>query len=157
MCVMCAAFSAMTLFSPVTEAPQPANVNSANVPSTQVRQVKSMPVAEETRISITELLKQMPNSPETRVLRDEFKSIQARLAGVKDDGKAQAIVDDGLNALTKRVMAEPNSDQILGVMNSMLIIESPQLTTPAKSNLLQGPSSNLQSFKGQGGSWGWLS
>ncbi len=155
MCVYCLAFSAMTLFSPVTEAPQPPNTNSANVSNVQAGQVQSMPVAEETRISITELLKRLPNSPDARVLREEFQSLQTRLAGVNDDAKAEAIINNGLDSLSKRVMAEPNSDQIIALMTSMLVEDNPQLINSSGSELLQSSSSSATSSKDQG-NWGWL-
>lgn len=116
MCVACYAFSAMTLFTPVTEAPQSTNVQSAS-------QVQSMPVAEETRISIAKMLKQLPKSADTRILREEFQSIQARLAGVKDDAKAETIINNGLNTLSQRVMAQPNSEKIIAVMEDLLVDE----------------------------------
>lgn len=157
MCVTCLAFSALTLFSPVTEAPQPANGTSANASNTQAKQVKLMPVAEDTRISIAKMLKQMPNSPETRILREEFKSLQAKLAGVKDDAKAEVIIDDGLNALSKRVMAAPNSDRIVEVLFEMREAEAnPQLMNSTQSKLLQGLSLSATSDR-QSRSWGWLS
>jgi Mg/Co/Ni transporter MgtE len=148
----------MTLFTPVTEAPQPANTTSANISNVQASQAKSMPVAEETRISIAKLLKQMPNSPETRILREEFKSIQARLAGVNDDAKAEAIISNGLDSLSKRVMAEPNSDQIIEVMMKMLEEDNQQALKVLKLDTLQSrnynpaPPNTLQ----EGRSWGWL-
>lgn len=124
MCLMCAAFSTMTLFSPVTEAPQPVGVNPISVPNAQTSQViKSVPMAEETRISIAKFLQQVPNSPETRILREEFKSMQTKLVGVKDDAKAGAIINGGLNTLSERVTAAPNSEQITEVMNEMLVDE----------------------------------
>lgn len=116
MCVACYAFSAMTLFTPVTEAPQSTNVQSAS-------QVQSMPMAEETRISIAKMLKQLPRSADTRVLREEFQSIQARLAGVKDDAKAETIINNGMNTLSQRLMAQPNSEKIIAVMEDLLIDE----------------------------------
>lgn len=157
MCITCLAFSALTVFSPVTEAPQPANGTSANVSNTQAKQVKLMPVAEDTRISIAKMLKQMPNSPETRILRKEFKSLQAKLAGVKDDAKAEVIIDDGLNALSKRVMAAPNSDRIVEVLFEMREAEAnPQLMNSTQSKLLQNLSLSATSHR-QSRSWGWLS
>lgn len=158
MCVTCLAFSAMTLFSPVTEAPQPANVAPASVPSTQVRQVKSMSVAEETRIVLTEMLKRMPNSPETRVLREEFKSLQAKLVGVKDDDKADAIIDDGVNSLSKRVMAAPNSDQLIEVLFELREAKNnQQAANILKLNMVSGRLSSAPLPKGQSGNGGWLS
>lgn len=150
MCLTCLAFSAMTLFTPVTEAPQ-----SAGQPASQVQ---SMPVAEETQISIAKLLKQMPNSPETRVLREEFQSIQARLAGVKDDTKAEAIISNGLDSLSKRVMAEPNSEQIMEVMMKMLEADNQQALKVLKLDTLLSRGYNPVSPNAQEGrSWGWLS
>lgn len=147
MCVTCLAFSAMTLFTPVTEAPQSVNVQPAS-------QVQSMPVAEETRISIAKMLQQLPKSADTRILREEFQSIQSQLAGVKDDAKAEVIINDGLNVLSQRVMAQPNSEEIIGAMKAMLVVEDdPQLVSPSKSKLPEnsgGTPSKSQK------SWGWL-
>lgn len=136
----------MTLFTPVTEAPQSANMQPAG-------QIQSMPVAEETRTSIAELLKRLPNSPDSRVLREEFQSLQARLVGVKDDAKAAAIINSGLDALSKRVMAEPNSEQISALMSSMLVEDNPQ-TKSSESEPL--PGSSLGTTSANQGSWGWL-
>lgn len=157
MCVTCLVFSALTLFSPVTEAPQLGNGTSANVSNAQAKQVKLMPVAEDTRISIAKMLKQMPNSPETRILREEFKSLQAKLSGVKDDAKAEVIIDDGLNALSKRVVVAPNSDRNVEVLFEMREAEAnPQLMNSTQSKLLQGLSLSATSHR-QSRSWGWLS
>lgn len=146
MCVACYAFSAMTLFTPVTEAPQSTNVQPAT-------QVQSMPVGEETRISIAKMLQQLPKSAETRIFREEFESIQAQLAGVKDDAKAETIINNGLNTLSQRVMAQPNSDEIIGAMTAMLVVEDDlQLVSPSKSKLPENSSSNTSS-KSQ--NWGW--
>lgn len=145
MCVTCLAFSAMTLFTPVTEAPH-ANMQPAG-------QIQSMPVAEETRTSIAELLKRLPNSPDSRILREEFQSLQARLVGVKDDAKAAEIINSGLDTLSKRVMAEPNSEQISALMSSMLVEDNPQ-TKSSESELL--PGSSLGTTSANQGSWGWL-
>lgn len=157
MCVTCLAFSAMTLFSPVTEAPQPTSLNPSSLSDGQASQVKPMPVAEETRASITQMLKRMPNSPETQILREEFSSLQAKLAGVKDDTKADMIINDGLDTLSKRVMAAPNSDRIIEVLFEMGEAGANSQMNSIQSKLLQGPSSSVTSFKGQSGSWGWLS
>lgn len=146
----------MTLFSPVTEAPQPANVNPSSLSNGQASQVKPMPVAEEARASITQMLKRMPNSPETQILREEFNSLQAKLVGVKDDDKADVIINNGLDTLSKRIMAAPNSDRIIEVLFEMGEAANPQMNS-IQSKLLQGPSSSVTSFKGQSGSWGWLS
>jgi len=157
MCVTCLAFSAMALFSPVIEAQRPVSVGSANVPGEKFSQVQSMSVAEETRTSITRMLKQLPKSSDTRILHEEFKSLQARLAGVKDDAKAEAIIDDGLNALSKRVTAAPNSDQLMEVLFEMREAKpNPQLINSTQSKLLQGASSSATPFRAYGGGWGWL-
>ncbi|HEY9846836.1 MAG TPA: hypothetical protein V6D03_11645 [Candidatus Caenarcaniphilales bacterium] len=161
MCVTCLAFSAMTFFSPVTEVPQSTNELSASVSNVQAIQGKSMPVALEARLSITEMLKRIPNSPETRVLREEFKSLQAKLDGVKDDAKAEAIIDDGLNALSKRIMAEPNSDQLTEVLFEIQESKNNQQAAHTfKLNLLQSRGDNLvppKFLNRQRGNWGWLS
>jgi len=150
----------MTLFSPVIEAPQPADLAPASVSRTSANQVQSMPLAEETRLSISAMLKQMPNSPETRVLREEFQAIQARLVGIQDDAKAEAIIDDGLNTLSKRVAAEPNSDQIVEVMMKMLEGEDNQQAAKVlqlSSLQSQGNTPALVNVQAQAKSWGWLS
>ncbi len=160
MCVTCLAFSALTLFSPVTEPPQPANVAPANIPGGQASLVQSMSVAQETRLAITEMLKQLPDSPETQVLRQEFQSLQARLAGVKDDSKADVIIDSGLNSLSKRVMAAPNADQLIEVLFELQESKNNQQA----ARLLKFPTLQskgvhpvLLNVQAQTRSWGWLS
>ncbi len=160
MCITCLAFSAMTLFSPVTEAPQPTNVQPISLSNNQPASASSLSIAEETRISISRLLKQIPNSPETLVLREEFKSLQAKLAGVKDDTKADAIIDDGLNALSKRVMAEPNADRIIEILFELRESKGNQKAASAlKLNELQRriATSSLKALPAEGRNWGWLS
>ena len=95
MCFLCAGFSALTLFAPVTEAPQSTNVTPTNAPHVQYEQINSTKVAQEARIAIASMLNQLPNSPETLILREEFKLMQAQLAMVNNDTKAEAIIYSG--------------------------------------------------------------
>ncbi len=156
MCVTCLAFSALTIFSPVTEAPQPATGTPASISNVQASQVKSMPVAEETRVAIAKMLKQLPSSSDAHLLRQELKSLQARLAGVKDDAKAEAIIDQGLNTLSERVMAAPNSDRIVEVLFEMGEAEANPQVNSTQSKLLRVPSSSPTASL-RHGNWGWLS
>lgn len=157
MCVLCAGFSALTLFTPVTEAPQSTNVTPANIPHVRYEQIKSKKVAQEARIAIAGMLNQLPSSPETRILREEFKSMQAQLAMVNDDTKAEAIIYSGLDSLVNRIMAEPNSDQIIDTLMKMLEVkDNQQGANGLKLNTDRSTSSGSASLTVQGSNWGWL-
>jgi len=157
MCVTCLAFSALTLFSPV-EAPQPASVAPATIPGRQTSLVQSTSVAQKTRLAITEMLKQLPDSPKTQVVRQELQSLQTRLVGVKDDAKADLIIDNGLNSLSQRVMAAPNSGQLIEVLFELQESKNnQQAANGLQLSLTQGRISRAPMIKTQSGSWGWLS
>lgn len=157
MCVLCAGFSALTLFTPVTEAPRSTNVTPATVPNVQYEQIKSTKVAQEARIAIAGMLNQLPSSPETRILREEFQSMQAQLAMVNDDPKAEAIIYTGLNSLVNRIMAEPNSDRIIDVLIKVLEVkENQQAANGSKLNIAPNSSSVSVPLIGQGRNRGWL-
>jgi hypothetical protein len=142
----------MTLFMPVTEVPQAVNSSSASAFSTQASQAQSLSVAEESRIAITGMLKQLPNSPDTQILREEFQSLHAQLAGVKDNTAAEVMIDDKLNALSQRVMVAPNSQQIMEVLFNL---REGKYNQQAENSLGHQRLSTL--FSSQDKQWGWLS
>lgn len=158
MCIVCGVFfSTLTLFTPVTEAPNPANVTSVNVPKVQYQQINSIPMVEKTRIKLAGMLNQLPNSDEMRVLREELESLQAQLATVKDDAKAKKIIEIGLNSISKRILAEPNSDQTFRVFMKLLEAKyNQQAANGLNLNAAKKQAMGSTPFIGQGISWGWL-
>ncbi len=156
MCVSCLLFSALTLFTPVTAAPQAANLTPAGVSSLGYSQVNSSKVAAETRSAIAQMVAQLPDSPDMRVLREELLSLKAQLAAVKDDAEADKMIDDGLRAMSTRILAEPNAGQIVEHLKGMLADDSQPPANSSGLKLLKSKTLYSLSLNGKSNTWGWL-
>ncbi len=156
MCISCLLFSAIALFTPVTASPQAANLTSADVSSPVYSQVNSSKVAAETRSAIAQMVAGLPDSSDMRVLREELLSLKAKLAAVKDDAEADKMIDDGLRAMSKRILAEPNAGVIVEHLKDMLIDDSEPSANSSGLELLKNKSLNSLSLHSNGNTWGWL-
>jgi hypothetical protein len=151
MCVTCLAFSVMTLFTPVSEASPTPGVLPEPVVE-QARPALSRSLAEETRQGISQMLKQIPNSSETQLLQQGFQSLYVRLEKVTEDAAAEAIIDEELEALSQRVQAAPNRDQLVEILFEL---QEGQYQSQASPNQREQPLSAGFGIRAQ--TWGWLS
>lgn len=156
MCISCLLFSTLTLFTPVTASPQAPNLTPADVSSPAYSQVNSSKVAAETRSAIAQMVAGLPDSPDMRVLREELLSLKAQLAAVKDDAEADKMLDDGLRAMSKRILAEPNAGVIVEHLKDMLIDDSEPPANSSGLELLKSKGLNYLSLNDKGNTWGWL-
>lgn len=129
MCVQCVVYSALMVFAP---APQPAiNVAQANVPEAVYSQANGSKVARDTQNAIDQMLKQLPTTPDTMLLRTELNSLYGRLATVKDDAEAQSLIDNSLRSLSDRFKDQPNYQQINQNLMSILEVKDNQPSAKA--------------------------
>lgn len=158
MCIVCGVFfSSLTLFTPVTEAPNSANSNSANIPKVQYQQIQSKPLAKQAQIKLADMLARLPISDETLVLRKELKSIQVQLDPIKDDAKAQQIIEKELRTVYQRILEKPSYQKEFNVFMKLLEVKSErQAINSLGLNLAQNSSDRSTLFTGQGKSWGWI-
>ncbi len=146
MCVACLAFSALTLFTPVSESAQASGVlQSATVQQAGVREItftrREVPLlADQTQEAIAEFLNYLPTDPELELLRTGMADLSVALEAVTSDTEARQIIDDHLQTLQEQVFASPNSDRIIAVLRDIVIGDS-----------------ELQLSQSQHFNWGWLS
>lgn len=156
MCITCLAFSALSLFTPVTEVPQSVDIQLGTVREITF-QADSLKVAHENQVAITRMINQLPDSPEMLILRAELQSLRVQLDVAKNDTEAEAIIYNGLQALSKRVMASSSAEKIIEVLRAMVVEEEDVLSTlPASLNRFQDKNYGLASLIGRSKSWGWL-
>lgn len=140
MCIGCYTLSVLTFFSPVSEAPQPANISALNQPANVPAQIQTELTPADVRAAIAAMLQHFPNTPNAQLLRDAFSQMQEQLTGVNDRGQVYQIVNENMLELSAQMQAAPNSVELL-----QLLQEAKQATPkPQASNLLQTQ-------------WGWLS
>jgi hypothetical protein len=156
MCLLCVLFSAIELFTPVTASLQAANLTPADVSSPAYSQVNSSKVAVETRSAISQMVAQLPDSPDMRVLRQELLSLKAQLAAVKDDAEADKTINEGLRSMNTRIMAQPNAGQIVEYLKGMLVDDSQPPANSSGLKLLKSKHLNSLSLNGKSNTWGWL-
>lgn len=158
MCIVCGVFfSGLTLFTPVTEVPNSANSNAANLPKVQYQQTQSKSLAKQAQIKLSNMLSRLPVSEETQVLRKELKSIQVQLEPIKDDAKAQQIIEKELRTVYQRILEKPSYQQEFNVFMKLLEVKSDRQAIHNLSlNLAQNNSDRSTLFTGQSKSWGWI-
>lgn len=158
MCIVCGVFfSGLTLFTPVPEIPNSANSNTDNLPKVQYRQTLSKSLAKQAQIKLANMLARLPISDETQVLRKEIKSIQVQLDPIKDDAKAQQIIEKELRTVYQRILEKPSYQQEFNVFMKLLEVKSEQQAIHNLSlNLAQNNSDRSTLFIGQDKSWGWI-
>lgn len=156
MCITCLAFSALSLFTPVTEVPQSVDIQLGTVREITF-QANSLKVAHENQVASAEMINQLPDSPEMLILKEELQSLRVQLDIAKNDAEAEVIIYDGLQVLSKRVMASSNAEKIIEVLKAMVVEEEyVQLTPPASLNRLQDKNYGLAPLIGRSKNWGWL-
>ena len=130
MCVTCMVTSALLLFTPS------GGDLSLNSP-------RSLPLAQEAQVAITEVTQRIPASQSTQTLHSGLRSLQAKLATAKNDAEAKAILDQELKQLRDRIAVDPNASKINQVLENLVITDTPEnsSSTPVQ-----------QKPKG----WGWL-
>ncbi|WP_249099479.1 hypothetical protein [Argonema galeatum] len=138
-------------------APQQANLAPVSVPEAVYSQVNTGTVAKDTQSAIAQMLKELPNSHDMSLLREELNSLYARLATVKDDTQAQNLINDSLRSLSERLKAQPNYDRVAQALTAMLVIDdTPQLTKALGLKLLHNPNKSGISLQNSGKKGGWL-
>lgn len=156
MCISCLAFSALSLFTPATEALPFIDVQQGTVREITF-QADFLKVAQENQVAITMMLNQLPDSPEMLILKEELQLLRVRLDMAKNDAEAETIIYDGLQALSKRVMASSNAEEIIEVLRAMVINEEyVQATRPAYLGRFQEKNSDLAPLISHNKVWGWL-
>ncbi|GEM_PF-1874928 len=154
MCVQCVVYSTLMLFMP---APQPANVAAVNVPEAVYSQVSAGTVARDTQSAIAQMLKELPNSQDMSLLREELNSLYARLATVKDDAEAQNLINNSISSLSERLKAQPNYDRVAQALTAMLVIDDDRPLTKALGlKLFHNPNKIGISLQNSGKKGGWL-
>lgn len=151
MCVTCLAVSVLALFTPVPETPTVSTELATGSLVEQVRPVRSNSVAEDTRRSITAMLKRLPDSADTQILRQEFELLHGQLAEGTDDARADAIIDEWLNAFSQKVKAAPNGDQLI---EALFELGEDRYNQQARLGSHSQLLSNI--LRGQTHQWGWL-
>lgn len=155
MCISCLALSALSLFTPVTEVPQPVDIQPGAVREI-VFQADSLKVAQENQVAIAKMINQLPNSPEMLILKEGLQSLRVQLDTAKDDAEAEAIIYDGLQALSKRVMASASAEKIIEVLRAMVVEEDyVQSSLPTDLNRFQHKNYGIAPLLGHK-NWGWL-
>ncbi|WP_317105071.1 hypothetical protein [Chroococcidiopsis sp. SAG 2025] len=123
----------------------------------QYQQTQNKPLAKQAQIKLANMLNRLPISKETQVLREELKSIQVQLEPIKDDAKAQQIIEKELRAVYQRILEKPSYQQEFNVFMKLLELKSEQQAIHNLSLKLTQNNSDLSTlFTGQDKSWGWI-
>ncbi|MBW4663968.1 MAG: hypothetical protein KME01_07175 [Chroococcus sp. CMT-3BRIN-NPC107] len=130
MCTACLLFSALTLFTPAGDI----------APSSRVS------VAQETQVAITQMVKQLPRSSDTKLLRSGLLELHSQLATTKNDAEAQQIIDSELNVLSQQLNNSSSGEEVTELLEDMLIEDEPE---PLVKSLTSAPNKSRPT-------WGWL-
>lgn len=154
MCIQCVVYSSLMMFMP---APQPVNVAQVNAPEAVYSQLNTSKVASDAQNAITQMLKQLPKTPDMSLLRIELNSLYAQLATVKNDAEAQTLIDTSLRTLSERLKDQPNYEQInQGLMSMLEIKENASSPKSFEQKFLHNKSFQRSHFKNQVKTVGWL-
>lgn len=140
MCTTCLLISAVMLFTPAEKGVQSNHANQISL-------------AQETQVSITELVKQLPNSSDTSLLREGLLSLRSRLSTARNDDHAQEIINDEVASLSQRLSVDHTADEVTEILEALLIEDG---DTPLVKRLIKGSSGLPVTPKLQEKSWGWL-
>lgn len=124
MCVACLAFSALTLFTPVSDAPQVIDVSQNGGREITFARMESPSLAHQTQAAIAEFLNYLPTDPELELLRTGMTNLSADLRTATSDAEAQRMIDDHLQTLQEDVFASPNSDRIIAILRQIVLGDS---------------------------------
>ena len=179
MCMGCNLFSALTLFIPAPE-PAPMIPSAAIVQEVGYSQVQQYNEVEtitalHVQEAISAMLQEVPNTEDMKFLRQEMLSLQAKMATFDRDSDVEALLDDELKLVSKRVLSAPGADQVIDLLISMLIIDEgdpgvkalgkkmlsspnmkgePEVKALGKK-MLSSPNIKID-ITSKSGSWGWL-
>ncbi len=128
MCTACLLFSALMLFTPAGDA----------APS------KGVSVAQETQVAITQMVKQLPKSSDTTLLRSGLLELHSQLATTKNDAQAQQIIDSELNILSQQLNNSSSGEEVTDLLEDMLIEDEPKPLVKSLNKSKYQPN------------WGWL-
>ena len=126
MCVGCFVVSAFTMFMPATEAPTVyPGYTSFDMPG--ISQTQTITMAEQAqqlelqhlRQALGEMVAAFPQTPESQLLRAEFSSLHQQLQATDDLAIANQILDDGFVEIRDKILAAPNSDNLINMMYEM--------------------------------------
>jgi len=119
MCVGCFVVSAFTLFMPVTEAPPTPgypSLEAAAIPQSQTIATADQIELQQLRQALGEMVAAFPQTPESQSLRAKFDSLHQQLQATDDLAIANQILDDGFVEVKEKILADPNSDQLIDMM-----------------------------------------
>lgn len=138
MCTSCLLISALMLFTPAES-------------GIQSQQAAQLSLAQETQVAITEMIQELPKSPDMGLLRQGLLSLRSQLTTAKNDVQAQEMINQHMSALSERISTDPSSGKVTELLEDMLIVdEDEQLIKGIKH-----PSALPQS-KPNPPKWGWL-
>jgi hypothetical protein len=120
MCVGCFVVSAFTLFMPATEVPE----NYTGLETLASYQPQTVVMAEQAdqvelqqlRQALGEMVAAFPQTPDSQPLKAEFGSLYQKLQGTDDLAIANQILDEGFMDIKEKILAAPNSDQLINMM-----------------------------------------
>lgn len=130
MCTGCLLFSTLMLFTPAGDATP----------------VKGVSVAQETQVAITQMVKQLPKSSDTTLLRSGLLELHSQLATTKNDTQAQQVINSELNILSQQINNSDSGEEVTELLEDMLIEDEP---APQVKSLKSAPNKSMPT-------WGWL-
>ena len=130
MCTACLLFSTLMMFTPAGDT---APVNKVSV-------------AQETQVAITQMVKQLPKSSDTTLLRSGLLELHSQLATTKNDVQAKKIIDSELNILSQQLNNSDSGEEVTELLEDMLIDDEP---APQVKSLNSAPNKSIST-------WGWL-
>ncbi|MBL1179393.1 hypothetical protein [Pantanalinema sp. GBBB05] len=132
MCVTCMLTSALLLFTPSGS-------------DLSVQQPRSLPLAQDAQVAITEVVKRIPANATTQALRQGLQQLHGKLAATTSDQEAKVVLDQELLTLRDRIAADPNAEQMNQVLEDLVIPNEPL------PELEPSPQSSLKQQR-----WGWI-
>ncbi len=132
MCTACLLFSTLMMFTPAGDT-APANKVS---------------VAQETQGAITQMVKQLPKSSDTTLLRSGLLELHSQLATTKNDTQAQQVINSELNVLSQQLNNSDSGEEVTELLEDMLIEDEP---APQVKSLNPAPNKSISKLN-----WGWL-
>ncbi len=130
MCTACLLFSTLMLFTPAGDAAP----------------TKGVSVAQETQVAITQMVKQLPKSADTKLLRSGLLDLHSQLATTKNDTQAQQVINSELNILSQQLNNSDSGEEVTELLEDMLIEDEP---APQVKSLSPTPNKSIPT-------WGWL-
>lgn len=135
MCTVCLLASALMIFTPAGD------VTPAN----------GVSVAQETQSAITQMVKQLPKSSDTELLRSGLLDLHSQLATTKNDTQAQQVINSELNILSQQLSNSDSGEEVTELLEDMLIEDEPQ---PQVKSVRPTPNKSIQNKSIP--TWGWL-